>query len=237
MKKSVFMILLAAVLLLASGCNTFKDTPETDAAFSAYEAAIRKAVEHRKGSISVVTQNKDTIDNTESLGVIEYSFTTDEAGKVSFERNDFTNGEPVAAYYADGSAAYQMNMETGEWVDVTEDSKDMLTHGTNYMNTLSLFRIDNHFRYSKHFYESVTLEQQGEEQVVVFTLKNKAVSKMFSFSDEKPIRRTMAGHTRSYHLNAEGELYKIVIDTKQDVVYKGAEGTLTNRITVEMNYD
>ncbi|MBQ6824306.1 MAG: hypothetical protein IJP27_06620 [Clostridia bacterium] len=237
MKKTVAILLLVGMLLGLCSCNSFKDTPETDAAFDAYEAAVRQTIAHKKGALTVVTENKDTVENTETLGVIEYTFATDEENKVSFERNDFTNGDLVASYYGDGVAAFQMDMTSGEWVDVTEESKAMLSHDQNYMNTLSLFRIDNQFRYSKHFYQSVTMEEAGEERIVTFTLKNKAVSDMFSFSDEREIRRTQSAQSRSYYINSEGNLSKIVIDTQQDVVYKGTEGKLSNVITVTMNYD
>lgn len=233
---SAFLMLLVLLLGLCS-CDGFKDTPETDAAFAAYEAAVKQTISHKKGSISVVTQNKDTLEGTESVGVIEYSFTTDEEGRVSFERNDFTNGEPVAAYYGDGKAAFQMDMVSGEWVDVTGDSKAMLEHGTNYMNTLSLFRIDNKFRYSKRFFKSVTMEETGEDRIVTFTLKNSAVNDLFSYTDQREIRREQTGQYRSYYINAEGNLYKIVIDTTQDFTYKGEKGTLSNCIIVEMKYE
>lgn len=237
MKKIIAMFMCAALLLGLCSCNTFQDTPETDAAFDAYEAAIRQSIEHKKGSMTVLTENKDTIEDTESLGVIEYSYTTDENNKVSFERNDYTNGELVASYYGDGTAAYQMDLTTEEWVDVTEDSAAMLDHEDNYMNSLSLFRIDNKFRYSKHFYESVTMEEAEGEKVITFTLKNSAVTKMLSYSDEREIKRNMSSQHRTYYVNEAGNVYKIVIDTVQEVVYKGAEGTLTNVITVNIDYE
>lgn len=236
--KRLFCGLMTVVLLLGlCSCNTFQDTPETQAAFDAYEAAVKQSIAHKKGSITVETKNKDTIENTESLGVIDYDFTTDEKGKVSFERRDYTDGALVASYYGDGAKAYQMDMETEQWLDVTKDSKEMLDHDTNYMNTLSLFRIDNQFRYSKHFYESLTMTEEAGKKTIVFTLKSKAVTKMFEFSDEREIRRNMAGQTRTYYVSDSGDLEKIVIDTLQDVVYKGKEGQLANTITVTMDYE
>ncbi len=236
MKKISCLLLTAALLLGLCSCDGFEDTPETDAAFAAYEAAVMQSIAHKKGAITVVTENKDTIEETETLGVIEYSFTADERDRVSFERNDYTNNELVASYYGDGTSAYQMDFTSGEWVDVTEDSKIMLDHKTNYMNSLSLFRIDNQFRYSKHFYESVTMEEAEGEKVITFTLKNKAVTDMLEFSDEKGIRREMANQYRAYHVNKAGDIYKIVINTLQNVVYQGTEGTLSNVITVNLNY-
>jgi hypothetical protein len=47
----------------------------------------------------------------------------------------------------------------------------------------------------------------------------------------------MAGQYRSYYVNEAGDIYKIVIDTVQEIVYKGTEGTLSNVITVNLNYD
>ncbi len=235
--KRISCFLLAVVLLLGlCSCDGFEDTPETEAAFAAYEAAILQSTAHKKGEITVATVNKNTIEKTETLGVIEYSYTTDENDKVSFERNDFTDGDLVASYYGDGAAAYQMDFTTGKWVDVTKDSKLMLTHGTNYMNTLSLFRIDNQFRYSKRFYESVTMKEEKGEKIITFTLKNKAVTEMLDFSDEKGIRREMAHQYRAYYVNEAGDVYKIVIDTLQNVEFKGEKGTLSNVITIDINY-
>ncbi len=236
--KKILALLMAAVLLLGlCACSSFKDTPETKAAFDAYEAAIKQSIAHRSGIITVVTKNTDTIEETESLGVIEYTFKTNEENKVSFERNDYTDGEPVASYYGDGKAAFQMDMAAGEWVDVTEESASMLEHDKNYMNTLSLFRIDNNFRYSKQFFESVTMKEAEGEKVITFTLKNSEVTKMLSYTDEREIQRTMSGQYRSYYVNEAGDVYKIVIDTVQDVVYKGKEGKLTSVITVNLDYE
>lgn len=236
--KKISCFLLAVLLLLGlCACDTFEDTPETDAAFAAYEAAVSQSVAHKKGAITVVTENEDTIQDTKTLGVIEYNYTTDDSNKVSFERNDYTDNELVASYYGDGTAAYQMDFTTGEWVDVTKDSKIMLDHDTNYMNTLSLFRIDNNFRYSKHFYESVTMEEKDGEKIITFTLKNKAVTDMLDFSDEQEIKREMAKQYRAYYVNEAGDVYKIVIDTLQNVDYKGEKGTLSNVITVNVNYE
>lgn len=236
MKKISAFLLLAALLVSLCSCNRFVDTPETDAAFAAYEAAISQSIAHKSGSITVVTENADTVEGTESLGVIEYTYTTDQDNKVSFERNDYTNGELVASYYSNGAAAYQMDFTTEEWVDVTEDSVQMLNHDDNYMNSLSLFRIDNKFRYSKHFYQSVNMEESGGEKVITFTLKNSAITKMLSYSDEREIKRNMASQYRSYYVNEAGNVYKIVIDTVQDIVYKGTAGTLSNCITVNIEY-
>lgn len=238
MKKCSAALLITALLLSLCSCSTFKDTPETDAAFAAYEEAVRQTVAHKRGSITVVTETKDTVlENTESLGVIEYSFVTDENSRVSFERNDYTNGELVASYYGDGAAAYQMDLSSGEWTDVTETSGEMLSHDTNYMNTLSLFRIDHNFRYSKHFYESVAMEEAQGERVITFTLKGSAVTDMLSYSDERGIRRNMSSQYRSYYVNEAGDLYKIVVDTLQDITYKGSSGTLSNVITVNLDYE
>lgn len=238
MKRLFCMFLIFAVLLSCAGCTTFEDTPETDAAFAAYEAAILQSVGHKKGSVTVLTENKDTaIENKETLGVIEYSFTTDEEDRVSFERNDYTNGEPVAAYKADGEKAYQLDMQTGEWQDITESSVAMLKHRTNYMNTLSLFRIDNNFKYSKHFLESVTMEEAAGEKVIVFTLKNDKVTDMLEFSDQRKIKREMSSQTRTYYVNAAGDVHKIVIDTVQNVTYQGKNGTLSSKLTVTTQYE
>ncbi len=238
MKRIVCLSIISMILLSFAGCSTFEDTPETDAAFAAYEAAVLQSIEHKKGSVTVLTENNDTaIENKETVGVIEYSFTTDEEDRVTFERNDYTNGEPVAAYKADGKKAYQMDLQSGEWQDVTEDSVALLNHRTNYMNTLSLFRIDNNFKYSKHFLESVTMEEAAGEKVIVFTLKNDKVTDMLDFSDQRKIKREMSSQTRSYYINENGDIQKIVINTFQNVTYEGKSGTLSSKITVTTQYE
>ncbi len=238
MKRIVCLSIISMILLSFSGCSTFEDTPETDAAFAAYEAAVLQSIEHKRGSITVQTENKDTaIENKETVGVIEYSFSTDEEDQVTFERNDYTNGEPVAAYKANGKKAYQMDMQSGEWQDVTEDNIALLNHRTNYMNTLSLFRIDNNFKYSKHFLESVTMEEAAGEKVIVFTLKNDKVTDMLEFSDQRKIKREMSSQIRSYYVDEKGDIQKIVIDTFQNVTYQGKSGTLSSKITVTTQYE
>lgn len=237
--KKIFSIAMICLLLVGlCGCNTFEDTPETDAAFAAYEAAVTQTVAHKSGIITVVTENKDTaVENKETLGVIDYEFTTDEEGKVTFTRNDYTDALPVACYKGDGKAAWQMNMETEEWVDVTEESAAMLTHDTNYMNTLSLFRIDNGFRYSKQFFESVTMQEIAGEKVITFTFKNDSVTGMLEYSDVRGIKREQASQTRSYYVNEAGDISKIVIDTVQNIKYEGKAGILATKITVTTKYE
>lgn len=238
MKRFICLSMILLILLSFAGCNTFEDTPETDAAFAAYEAAVLQSIGHKKGSITVLTENNDTaIENKETVGVIEYSFSTDEEDRVTYERNDYTNGEPVAAYKADGQKAYQMDLASGEWQDVTESGTALLNHQTNYMNTLSLFRIDNNFRYSKHFLESVTMEEAAGEKIIVFTLKNDKVTDMLEFSDQRKIKREMSSQTRSYYIDEKGDIQKIVIDTLQNVTYQGKSGTLSSKITVTTQYE
>ena len=238
MKKllSVFMIVLMTVGLCS--CDRFEDTPETDAAFAAYEAAIQKILACKSGTVSVQTVNKDTLENTESTGVIEYSFSTDESDKVNFERNDYTNGELVASYYGDGVSAYQLDLSTDQWVDVTESSEDMLNHKKNYMNTLSLFRIDSDFRYSKRYYESVVMEDGNDGgKIITVTLKSSVISDMFSYTDDRDLKREMTHQHRSYYLDAQGELYKIEIDSSQNVSINGTSGVLSNLITVLVDFE
>ena len=238
MKRFICLSVIVIILLSFGGCSTFEDTPETDAAFAAYEAAVLQSIGHKKGAVTVLTENKDTaVENKETVGVIEYSFSTDDQDRVTFERNDYTNGEPVAAYKADGEKAYQMDLASGEWKDVTESSSTLLNHQTNYMNTLSLFRIDNNFRYSKHFLESVTMEEAAGEKIIVFTLKNDKVTDMLEFSDQRKIKREMSSQTRSYYIDEKGDIQKIVIDTLQNVTYKGKSGTLSSKITVTTQYE
>lgn len=238
MKRFLSLLLILAALFSLSGCDSFEDTPETDAAFAAYEAAVKQSIAHKKGAITVMTENKDTVvENVDSIGVIEYSYATDEAGKVSFERNDFTNGEEVAAYYSDGKAAFQMDMATGKWVDVTEVSGAMLEHDKNIFNNLSLFRIDHNFRYSKRFYESVSMEEAQGEKIITVVIKNSELDAMFDLSDEKEIRREMCSQVRKFYVNEEGDFYKIAIETLQNVTYKGKSGTLSNKIDVTLNYE
>lgn len=236
--KRIFSVLLIFILVLGlCSCDRFEDTPETDAAFAAYEEAIKRIIACKSGTVSVQTVNKDTLENTESVGVIEYSYITDENSRVSFDRKDYTNGELVASYYGDGTAAYQMDLTTDEWIDVTETSGDMLEHDKNYMNTLSLFRIDSDFRYSKQYYESVVLEEVEEGgRVITFTLKSSVISDMFSYTDDREMKREMTHQYRSYYVDASGELYKIVIDSSQNVSLSGKEGVLSNVITVLVDF-
>ncbi len=238
MKKTVLYLIIVVVMLSLCSCDTFKDTPETEAAFAAYEAAVKATISHKQGSIKVTTVNEDTIDEkNNSKGIIDYTFSTDEEENVIFERNDFTNGVLVASYKSDENKVYQLDLPSGDWLDVTEDSKAMLTHSTNYMNNLSLFRIDNNFRYSKQFFESVIMEETESGKVILFTLKSKAVTDMFSYSDERQIRREQASQVRSFYIDEKGELEKIVIDSLQNVEYKGVNGQLKNVITIELAYE
>ncbi len=238
MKKTILFFVIISILCSLTGCNTFKDTPETDAAFAAYEDAVLQTIAHKKGAITVATETKSTVgEETNTLGVIEYNFTTDEENRVSFERNDYANSELVASYYGDGKAAFQMDFSSGEWLDVTEDSANMLEHDKNYFNTLSLFRIDNQFRYSKHFLESVVLEEAAGEKVIKFTLKNSAVTDMLDFTDKKGVHREMASQTREYYVNQEGDIQRIVINTMQEVLYEGKQGTLSSVLTITTDYE
>lgn len=230
-------MIIVAVLGMA-GCGGLKETPETDAAFDAYEAAIRQSIAHKKGHISVLTENVDTvIEKKSTVGVIEYEFSTDAENRVSFTREDYTDGVPVASYKGDGKKAYQLDKATGEWKDVTEESAEFLVHDTNYMNTLSLFRIDSNFNYSTYFLEELVMEEKDGEKVIKFTLANDAVTDMMEFSDSREISREMASQTRTYYVNKEGDISKIIIDTLQNIRYEGKEGTLSSKLTITPKYE
>ncbi|MBQ4052551.1 MAG: hypothetical protein IJD09_02775 [Clostridia bacterium] len=237
MRKIIAVLILIVCLLSLGGCNTFEDTPETDAAFAAYEAALRQTLDTTAGAVSVKSINTDTLHDKESVGIIEYSFTTNADRRVTFERNDYTNGELVASYYGDGNKAYQMDLITDEWIDVTEDSVGMLVHDTNYFNTLSLFRIDNNFNYSKRYYQSVVMTD-GEDggKVITFTLKSDVISDMFSYTDDKSMKREMTNQTRSYYVNEKGDLYQIVISSSQNVSIDDKKGILSGVITVLVDF-
>ena len=240
MRKLLTLIMAMLFIVSLSSCSLlddgFEDTPETDAAFAAYEAAIKASIAHDRGTIKIKTENVDTIEKTETVGTIDYSYTTDADGRVSFERTDHTDGKLVASYYGDGEKAFQMDMDTNEWVDMTEGLSSFLDAETNTMNNLALFRIDNEFEYSKRFYESIELEKAEGEQVITVVMKNSEITEMMSYTDEREIQREMASQTRTYYIDGNGSVYKIVVDSVQNLTYKGEEGILSSLMTVDIAY-
>ncbi len=239
MKKILVFLTLTLLTSSLCGCNlfvNFEDTPETDAAFAAYEAAIKQSIAHDSGEILITTKNTDSIEGTETNGTIDYTYSIDEEGRVSFERVDYTNGEKVASYYGDGQSAYELDMETGKWLDATEALKPFLDRDQNTMNTLALFRIDSNFKYNKRFYESIKRTESDGDQVITVELKSSEITDMMSYSDEREIQREMASQTRSYYVNQSGDIYKIVVDSVQNVLYKGDPGVLSSVMTVDIKY-
>jgi hypothetical protein len=228
-----------AVLLLfgMAGCSSFKDTPETDAAFAAYEQAVKQSIAHKKGKISVRTETSDNvIENKESIGIIEYEYSIDSQNKVTYSRTDLTDGQKVAEYKGDGKEAYQLDLQSEKWI-ADEENEAMLSNDTNVMNSLQLFRIDSNFNYAKQFLQSVEMKEIAGEKVIVFTLKGDAISDMMATTDKTAISRIMSAQTRSYYVNEKGDLDRIEIQTVQDIKYKGKPGQLVINMTVTLEYE
>lgn len=239
--KRIAILLISVVLLLnASACSLFDDgfddTPETEAAFAAYEAAVKQSIAHKSGTIHISTENKDSLEKTETLGVIEYTYSVDSEGRVTFDRVDYTDGKKVAAYKGDGKKANQWDPETDTWQDATEPLAGFLDQETNTMNDLSLFRIDNSFEYNKRFFETVEVKEAAGEKVITVVLKGSEVTEMMSYTDEREIKREMAGQTRTYYVNAAGDFYKIVVESIQNIEYQGKDGVLSSVMTVDITY-
>jgi hypothetical protein len=104
------------------------------------------------------------------------------------------------------------------------------------MNDLSLFRIDNSFKYNKRFFETIDVKEAAGEKVITVVLKGSEVTEMMSFTDEREIKREMAGQTRKYYVNEAGDFYKIVVESVQNIEYQGKSGVLSSTMTVDITY-
>lgn len=236
MKSKILTLIIIVVLMLSlSSCNSFKITDEMQTSVDKYISAVSSFSENLSGSLKVTTVIEDNaIEYKTTESVIEYEYTVNDE-KVSFLRKDYLNGKENASYKSDGEKVMSFDYELEDWVDKTEENTAFLSVKNNPFITLSLFRIDNDYKVKANYLSNITERADGEYSVVEFTLKDSTVSTVLGYNKVDGIVRNSAGHTRSYYINSNGELEKIVIVALQEVFNNGKEGSYKSTITVEIS--
>ncbi len=236
MKFRVLVVLIICVILFSlSSCDSFKITDDMQVSVDKYISAVSSFTEKISGNLkvtSVIEDNAIEFKTTESI--IEYDYTINDK-KVSFSRKDYSDKKETASFKTDGDKILSFDYTTQEWIDKTEENASFLTVENNPFVTLSLFRIENNYKVKASYLSNIVEKVEGEYTVVEFTLKDSTVSTVLGYNKADGIVRNSAGHTRSYYINSNGELEKIVIVALQDVVNNGDEGTYKSTITVEIS--
>ena len=230
---AIFFLILCTCFVLSS-CTGLKLTPDMKESIDIYKEAISKAQKEKSGTIEVVSYiDDDAIEfkTTETTIVFDYNIS---GNKVQFERKDSLNGEETEIYKCDGKKIEVFDREKDKWIDDTKKNKDYLSSKTNPFVTLSLFRVDNNLKVDSSHLSNITRHQEGDYTVITFTLNDKSVSTVLSYTKAKGIVRESAGHTRSYYIDSEGNLCKIQIDAAQKIASNGETNDYTTSITVDI---
>ena len=236
MKFKISIIFTTVVLILClSSCNSFKITDEMQMSVDKYVSAVTAFTNKSSGKLnitSVIEDNAIEFKTIESKIEYEYSVLGD---NVSFLRKDYLDGKENASFKTENDKVMSFDYDSQEWVDKTQENETFLTVKNNPFVTLSLFRIENNFKVKSNYLSNITEKKEGEFTVVEFALKDSTVSTVLGYNKADGIVRNSAGHTRSYYINSDGELKKIVIVALQDVVNNGEEGKYKSTITVEIS--
>ena len=235
MKKTIktFTALLSAVVLICcTSCSSLEITDEMQQAMDKYISAVSLSEAKTSGKVtfsSVINDNALEFKTTET--VVDYEYKVND-GVVSFTRIDTVDGVENSKYISDGITVQKYNYESGEWSDVTEENNDYLAPDTNPFITLSLFRVDSKKKIRTDYLTDITMSQQNGVTAVCFTLKDSTVSDVLDFYKADGIVRESAGHNRTYYINSEGYIEKIVISTVQKIISNGEAGEYTTEMIV-----
>ncbi len=236
MKKTLKLIIVTLIcVMLCSSCSNFKFTPQMQECIDIYLDAIEKNETKTSGHItvtSVADDNAIEYKRTESVINFDYSITD---GKVSYQRNDCLNGKTVAEYKCDGQRVLCYDENTNSWIDKTEQNKAFLSSKSNPLTTLSLFRVDNNKKLRRSNFESITSHKDADMTVVVFTLDDSTVSTVLEYNKADGIVRESAGHTRSYYIDSDGFLRKVIVEAIQNVTSNDKISVYKTTMTVEIS--
>lgn len=230
LSRYILVVISVLCLLLCSSCSGLELTPEMEECIEIYTAAVDKAEQAASGKITVTSVAEDNaIEFKTTESVIVFSYTVSD-GKVSFERVDTVDGAESAKYSCDGTTVN--SYEDGAWVDKTEENTAFLSADTNPLTTLSLFRVDNDKKIRTDYLSDIQRRTEDGFTVIDFILKDSSVSTVLGYTKADGIVRQSAGHTRSYYIDSEGELCKIVINAVQQVLNNGEAGEYKTSMTV-----
>ena len=234
-RKISWTIISVSVLILLSSCSSLKITEHMQEGIDVYTEAVTKSESREEGTVSVlsvVDDNAIEFKHTESL--IECDYTVSE-GKVNFSRTDYLNGEMTLQYQCDGNTVMCLDKKTNEWTDKTEENYSFISPQTNPLITLSLFRVDSNKKINTNHITDIqynsTPDQDGNV-TVQFTLKNSTITDIMGYNKVKGIVRNSAGHVRTYYIDSDGYISKIVISAVQKIYNNGKEGYYTTEMTV-----
>lgn len=230
----LFCIIGVLFITLLGGCSNFDDTPESNAALDVYIEAIKKSLERKNGCARItVTSSDDIIEKTESETEIVFQYTINDEGLVSFDREDFTNGEYTARYRADGYKVESFDFETNQWVDCTEENKPYLSEKTNSITTMQLFRVDNNLKINKRFLSTASQSDwENGGKCIKIVLDDEQISKVMDLYEAKGYIRKSAGQTREYYINGDGIVSMIKINTTQQIQHNSEFGNVVNSMTI-----
>lgn len=226
------LIFCLVVILSMSSCNSLKITEEMQAAIDMYISAVEKSMKRTEGEMTVTSKLDDSaVEFKTTESVIEYSFNV-ENEKVIYERVDKLNGQENAKYKCDGTKVEAYNFETQTWEDKTEANEAFLKVDTNPLVSLSLFRVDSNLKVRTDYMTDIKSYSEDDFTVVEFTLDDSTVSDILQYSKADGIVRKSAGHTRSYYIDENGYISKIIVSTVQLFYSNGEEGVYTTEMTV-----
>ncbi len=232
MKKFLAFIICITTVFFLCSCDNLKITNEMQIAIDLYKSAVEKSKQKSEGNISVTSVAVDSaIEFKTTKSEIDFIYTVDD-NAVSFERSDRLNGKEIAKYKCNGTEVFSYNYETSNWDEKTEQNKEFMSASENPFITLSLFRVDTNGKMRMDYMENIRNYKEGEYTVVEFTLDDSTVSNVLQYYKADGIVRKSAGHTRTYYIDSDGYIAKIVVATVQLMYTNGEEGSYSTEMTV-----
>lgn len=230
--KSLSVFLSFSFIFACFSCSSLKITEEMQQAMDKYSEAVALSETKTSGKVtfsSVIDDKALEFKTTKTTVSYEYEVVE---GNVSFTRVDTVDGVENVKYISDGVSVQKYDYKSGEWSDATEENKDYLSASKNPFVTLSLFRVDSKQKIRTDYLTDIVMTQTDGVTAVSFKLKDSTVSDVLGFYKADGIVRKSAGHDRTYYINSDGYIEKIVISTVQDIISNGEVGKYTTEMTV-----
>lgn len=236
MKKTIGILLLAAVLLL-SGCNRpgYEQTEATEAAVATYLNAVKASEAETAGTISVHIHSKDTVvSKADTTQRYEYTYTVQNGNDEHFDYRCYDAKDTLTDHYKtvdENGVGKVVDQLTGE---ENKQFRNYLIHSKNPISTLQLFRMDAGYRLQQSAIASIEMTEADGDTLITVTFHGDKLTGT-AVQSENGLNRTVTSHKRVYTLR-EGKIAKIEIYDRENVHYKEETGTMDTDTVVEVNY-
>ncbi len=229
--KRFLWILLAAALLLC-GCDKagYTQTEQTEAALERYLSAVEQSTAQTTGVFRISVECEDNVVQKKTTHEsYVYQFSVDEGGNEQFTYTALDEaGKTIHTYKTTADGVVD---ETGA---PSEDYQKFLKHATNPISNMTLFRMDADGKFRRSIIADVALTQSGDDQVLSVRFHPDKLTDL-AVKSAGGLRRTVTRHERKYTMR-DGKIAAIDILDLEEGTYNKEKGTIRTTTHVEVEY-